>query len=91
MVHGKIDVMKFKGKSLGSMQISGVGDKVVPLVREIVRTELKGTACIVVHFMNHITYMVGKRVEKITIVSPKRYNFAYRHVIAKMVPLVELK
>lgn len=38
-----------------------------------------------------ITYMVGKRVEKITIVSPERYNFAYRHVIAKMVPLVELK
>lgn len=56
MVHGKIEVMKFKGKSLGSMQISGVGDKVVPLVREIVRTELKGTACIVVHFMNHITH-----------------------------------
>ena len=56
MVHGNIEVMKFKGKILGSMQISGVGDKVVPLVREIVRDELKGTLCIVVHFKKAITH-----------------------------------
>ncbi len=56
MVHGNIEVMKFSGKNLGVMQITGVGDKVVPMVRDIIRPELKSTECIVVHFMNHITH-----------------------------------
>lgn len=50
-----------------------------------------GCAGACVEEVTTITYIVGTKVEKITIVSPERYNFAYRHVLAKMVPLVETK
>ena len=56
MVYGNFEIMKFKGQVLGSMQISGVGDKVVPLVRDVIRKEMKDTQSIVVHFIKNITH-----------------------------------
>lgn len=56
MIHGNFEVKKFKGHILGTMQISGVGDKVVDLVRAVVKAEIKSTECVCVHFINNITH-----------------------------------
>jgi len=50
------DILKFKGKTLGTLQISGVGDKVVPLVREVVRPLMKSSECLCIHFKKNITH-----------------------------------
>jgi hypothetical protein len=55
MLHGNIDVVRTRSP-LGTLQISGVGDRVVPLVRDVARAVMSSRESLVIHFRNHITH-----------------------------------
>ena len=55
MIHGDIEVLRTRSP-LGTLQISGVGDRVVPLVRDVARSVQSSGESLVIHFRNHITH-----------------------------------